>query len=192
MDRPQCDRGSVQRARTGHLHQARRRDRNPEYNLFFNTLISADIGQKWNVGVNLPLVYKYLVDPRGLALTTAIAALAIQSPATPSRANQILVADRHSRIPTGVHDAHYNPTGIPIYLNQSEQIDSGSGRARSSWITPWTRCGDLIVLGGAAAWRGERTTWTAIGREWHCHDTQAIFWDRSCRFWTFPDRIHGS
>jgi hypothetical protein len=35
----------------------------PEYNLFFNTLITTDIGQKWNVGVNLPLVYKYLVDP---------------------------------------------------------------------------------------------------------------------------------
>lgn len=41
------------------------KDHNPEYNLFINTLITADLAEKWSVGTNLPYVYKYLVDPLG-------------------------------------------------------------------------------------------------------------------------------
>ena len=35
----------------------------PEYNYISNTLLTADIGQKWSLGLGVPLVYRYLVDP---------------------------------------------------------------------------------------------------------------------------------
>jgi hypothetical protein len=38
----------------------------PEYHFFFNTLISRDFAEKFNLGVNLPFAHKYLVDPQHL------------------------------------------------------------------------------------------------------------------------------
>ena len=99
---------------------------NPEYNLFFNTLITADIGQKWNVGVNLPLVYKYLVDPKGTGdySNSGLGDISLLATLKLGRIKSWSLTGILG-IPTGVHDAHYNPTGIPIYLNQSEQIGFG-------------------------------------------------------------------
>src|SRR4051812_10348393 len=37
-----------------------------EYHLYVNTLISKDVSEKWNLGVSIPVVYKYLRDPYGL------------------------------------------------------------------------------------------------------------------------------
>ena len=128
----------------------------PEYNLFFNTLISADIGQKWNVGVNLPLVYKYLVDPKGTGVDYSNSGLGDINLLATLKLGRIKSWSLTGilGIPTGVHDAHYNPTGIPIYLNQSEQI--GFGEWTGSLILDHTldQMWGLIVLGGAAAWRG--------------------------------------
>ncbi len=39
----------------------------PEHNFFVNTFINADVTEKWNFGVIVPLVYKYLDDPLHLA-----------------------------------------------------------------------------------------------------------------------------
>jgi hypothetical protein len=129
---------------------------NPEYNLFFNTLITADIGQKWNVGVNLPLVYKYLVDPKGTGVDYSNSGLGDINLLATLKLGRIKSWSLTGilGIPTGVHDAHYNPTGIPIYLNQSEQI--GFGEWTGSLILDHTldQMWGLIVLGGAAAWRG--------------------------------------
>jgi hypothetical protein len=128
---------------------------NPEYNLFFNTLITADIGQKWNVGVNLPLVYKYLVDPKGTGdySNSGLGDISLLATLKLGRIKSWSLTGILG-IPTGVHDAHYNPTGIPIYLNQSEQI--GFGEWTGSLILDHTldQMWGLIVLGGAAAWRG--------------------------------------
>ena len=37
-----------------------------EDQLFVNNLITKDVGEKWQLGVNVPIVYKYLRDPYGL------------------------------------------------------------------------------------------------------------------------------
>ncbi|HJX53262.1 MAG TPA: hypothetical protein VJ801_10895, partial [Polyangia bacterium] len=128
---------------------------NPEYNLFFNTLISADIGQTWSVGVNLPLVYKYLVDPKGTGdfSNSGLGDISLLATLKLGRIKSWSLTGIHG-FPTGVHDAQFNPTGIPIYLNSSQQI--GFGKWTGSLILDHTmdQMWGLIVLGGAAAWRG--------------------------------------
>jgi hypothetical protein len=132
----------------------------PAYNLFFNTLISADIGQKWNVGVNLPLVYKYLVDPKKIGGSGAPAVdysnsglgdISILATRKLGRINSLLLTGILG-IPTGVYDARFTAGGTPI--NQSQQI--GFGEVTGSLILDQTldQMWGLIVLGGAAAWRG--------------------------------------
>ena len=129
---------------------------NPEYNLFFNTLISTDIGEKWSVGVNLPLVYKYLVDPKGTGVdysNSGLGDISLLATLKLGRIKSWSLTGIHG-FPTGVHDAQFNPTGIPIYLNSSQQI--GFGKWTGSLILDHTmdQMWGLIVLGGAAAWRG--------------------------------------
>jgi hypothetical protein len=127
----------------------------PEYNLFVNTLISADIGQTLSVGVNLPLVYKYLVDPKGTGdySNSGLGDINLLATLKLGRIKSWSLTGILG-IPTGVHDARYNPTGIPVYLNMSQQI--GFGEWTGSLILDHTmdQMWGLIVLGGAAAWRG--------------------------------------
>jgi hypothetical protein len=127
----------------------------PEYNLFVNTLISADIGQTLSVGVNLPLVYKYLVDPKGTGdySNSGLGDINLLATLKLGRIKSWSLTGILG-IPTGVHDARYNPTGIPVYLNMSQQI--GFGEWTGSLILDHTldQVWGLIVLGGAAAWRG--------------------------------------
>ena len=132
----------------------------PEYNFFFNTLISADIGEKWNVGVNLPLVYKYLVDPQKLGGSGAAAVdysnsglgdINLLATRKLGRINSLLLTGIVG-IPTGVYDARFTAEGTPI--NQSQQI--GFGEPTASLILDQTldQVWGLVVLGGAGAWRG--------------------------------------
>jgi hypothetical protein len=132
----------------------------PEYNFFFNTLISTDIDQKWNVGVNLPLVYKYLVDPTHLGgsgvpavdySNSGVGDINLLATRKLGRINSLLLTGIVG-IPTGVYDARFTPGGTPI--NQSQQI--GFGEPTGSLILDQTldQMWGLIVLGGAAAWRG--------------------------------------
>ena len=134
----------------------------PAYNVFFNTLITTDIGQKWNVGVNLPLVYKYLVDPTHVGgsgvpavdySNSGLGDINLLATRKLGRTNSLLLTGILG-IPTGTYDAHYNASGTPIYLNQSQQI--GFGEVTGSLIVDQTldQMWGLIVLGGAAAWRG--------------------------------------
>ena len=132
----------------------------PEYNYFFNTLITADIGEKWNVGVNLPLVYKYLVDPRHIGgsgvpavdyTNSGIGDISLIGTRKLGRINSLLLTGIVG-IPTGVYDARWNAGGTPI--NQSQQI--GFGKPTGSLILDQTldQVWGLVVFGGAAAWRG--------------------------------------
>jgi hypothetical protein len=134
----------------------------PEYNLFFNTLISADIGDKWSVGVNLPLVYKYFVDPKKVGGTGVAAVdysnsglgdISILATRKLGRINSLLLTGIVG-VPTGTYDAHYNASGTPDYLNSSQQI--GFGEVTGSLILDQTldQMWGLMVFGGAAAWRG--------------------------------------
>lgn len=132
----------------------------PEYNYFFNTLITADIGEKWNVGINLPLVYKYLVDPQHVGgpgvpavdyTNSGIGDISLIGTRKLGRINSLLLTGIVG-IPTGVYDARWNAGGTPI--NQSQQI--GFGKPTGSLILDQTldQVWGLVVVGGAAAWRG--------------------------------------
>jgi hypothetical protein len=132
----------------------------PEYNFFFNTLITADIGQKWNVGVNLPLVYKYLVDPLKLGgsgvpavdySNSGIGDISLLATRKLGRINSLLLTGIIG-LPTGVYDARFTPGGTPI--NQSQQI--GFGKPTGSLILDQTldQGWGLVVVGASASWRG--------------------------------------
>ena len=132
----------------------------PAYNLFFNTLITADIGQKWNVGVNLPIVYKYLVDPNHVGApgvtpatdytNSGLGDINLLVTRKLGRINSLLLTGILG-IPTGVYDAYIAPGK---YADQSQQI--GFGEVTGSLILDQTldQMWGLIVLGGSAAWRG--------------------------------------
>jgi hypothetical protein len=131
----------------------------PEYNIFFNTLITADVGEKWNFGINLPIVYKYLVDPRHVGSpyspaidysNSGVGDISLLATRKLGRINSLLLTGIVG-IPTGVYDARY-PGGTP--LNQSQQI--GFGEPTGSLILDQTldQVWGLVVVGGAAAWRG--------------------------------------
>ena len=95
-----------------------------------NTFINADVTEKWNLGVIIPLVYKYLDDP--LHLAPDVPAVNYSNGGLGDVS--LLVTRRLGRInatsltgivglPTGVWDATYTPGGT--YLNQNAQLGFG-------------------------------------------------------------------
>lgn len=129
-----------------------------ERNYFINTFINTDIQQKWNVGVIIPFVYKYLDDPRHLAPDTAAVnysngglgdlSLLVTRRVGPTNAVSLtgIVG-----FPTGTWDATY-PGGT--VLNQNAQL--GYGKPTGAFVVDETldKIWGLVVLGGVAAWRG--------------------------------------
>jgi hypothetical protein len=132
----------------------------PEYNFFFNTLITADVGEKWNFGINLPIVYKYLVDPNHIGSqwtpavdysNSGVGDISLLATRRLGRINSLSLTGIVG-FPTGVYDVRYSAGGK--LLNQSQQI--GFGERTGSLILDQTldQVWGLIVVGGAAAWRG--------------------------------------
>ena len=91
----------------------------PEHNFFVNTFINADVTEKWNLGVIIPLVYKYLDDP--LHLAPDVPAVNYSNGGLGDVS--LLVTRRLGRInatsltgivglPTGVWDATYTPAAL--------------------------------------------------------------------------------
>ena len=129
-----------------------------EYNFFVNTFINADIAPKWNVGIILPLVYKYLDDP----LHTA------PDPGSADYSNgglgdiSLLVTRRLGAtnattltgivgLPTGTWDATY-PSGRA--LNQNAQLGYGKLTGAVVLDRTFDEIWGLLVVGGVAAYRG--------------------------------------
>ena len=132
----------------------------PERNLFVNTLITSDIAEKWNVGVNIPYVYKYLNDPLhiGSPYTAPIdysngglGDVSLQVTRRLGRINDLTLTGIVG-LPTGTYDARPTPLSPP--LNQTQQI--GFGRPNASLVLDKTydRVWGLMVLGGTASYRG--------------------------------------
>ncbi len=128
-----------------------------EHNFFINTFINADVEPKWNLGIIIPLVYKYLDDPMHLAP---------EPPINYSNAGlgdiSLLVTRRLGAtnatsltgivgLPTGPWDSTY-PGGR--VLNQNAQL--GYGKLTGSLVVDHTldKVWGLVVLGGFAADRG--------------------------------------
>ncbi|MES1208839.1 MAG: hypothetical protein ABUS79_23115, partial [Pseudomonadota bacterium] len=127
-----------------------------EHNLFVNTFINADIAQKWNLGLILPLVYKYLDDPLHLAPDTInysngglgdISLLVTRRLGATNATSLTGIVG----LPTGTWDATY-PSGRA--LNQNAQL--GYGKITGAVVVDRTldEIWGLVVLGGVAAYRG--------------------------------------
>jgi hypothetical protein len=130
----------------------------PQYNFFSNTLITRDIGEKWNVGVNLPIVYKYLVDPMSLGgpgvapvdySNSGLGDITVLCTRKLGRINALSLTGIVG-LPTGTYDAKIGTT----LLNQSQQIGFGRFTASLTMDRAFDEIWGLWVLGGTASYRG--------------------------------------
>jgi hypothetical protein len=131
----------------------------PEHNFFVNTFINTDVTEKWNLGVIIPLVYKYLDDPLHLApdvpaVNYSNGGLGDMSLLLTRRLGRINATSLTGIIgfPTGVWDATYTPGGT--YLNQNAQL--GYGKPTGAIVLDQTldQVWGVVVVGGVAAYRG--------------------------------------
>lgn len=135
----------------------------PERNFYVNTLITSDIGERWNVGVNVPYVYKYFDDPLKFAPSApaidysngGLGDISLQVTRRLGRINNVSLTGIVG-IPTGTYKASFTPGGTPI--NQNQQI--GFGRPTGSLVLDQTldRVWGLIVVGGLASYRGGKNS----------------------------------
>jgi hypothetical protein len=129
----------------------------PERDYVANTLISADLSEKWNTGLNIPLVYKYLTDPLHLApnaVDYSNGGLGDISLQLTRRLGSINATSLTGMVgfPTGTHDVSYTNGGLPI--NQTAQL--GFGKYTGTLILDHTidQVWGVMVVGGLASWRG--------------------------------------
>jgi len=137
---------------------------NKERDLFLNTLLTRDIGQKWNVGINIPFVYKYLQDPLMLATPDmpgidysngGLGDVSLQATHKFGAINDTLLT-LVVGLPTGTYQATFNgipyPQGVP--LHQQQQL--GFGRVTGSLILDHTfdRIWGVMILGAVGSYRG--------------------------------------
>ena len=136
----------------------------PERNFFVNTLITADITEKWNIGVNVPYIYKYLNDPLHMGgpgvppldySNAGLGDVSLQVTRRLGRINDLTLTGIVG-LPTGTYDARFTPGSPP--LNQTQQI--GFGRPNASVVLDHTldRVWGLMVLGGTASYRGGKNS----------------------------------
>lgn len=130
----------------------------PEYNFFSNTLITRDIGEKWNVGVNLPYVYKYLVDPLSLGQpgvapidysNSGLGDISLLCTRKFGRINDTMLTLLVG-LPTGTYREKVGTT----QLNQSQQIGFGRPTAGLTLDHTFDEVWGLWVVGGSASYRG--------------------------------------
>jgi len=125
------------------------------YNLSLSTQVNRDLGEKWNVGFSVPLLYKYYfnytpqvkppVDVSNGGLGDVAAFVTRRFGEINNTSVTLLVG-----FPTGTHDARYHNDP----LTQEKQL--GAGRPSGSLTLDHTidETWGLFVLGGAFAYRG--------------------------------------
>jgi hypothetical protein len=122
------------------------------YHLTLSTQISKDLGEKWNVGLSVPLLYKYYRDYYGEPLDISNSGLGDISASITRYFGEINATALTLTVgaPTGVYDAKYTND----YLTQEKQL--GAGRPSGSLTLDHTMDEQwgLIVLGASGAYRG--------------------------------------
>jgi hypothetical protein len=122
------------------------------YNLALNSQISRDLGEKWNVGLSVPLLYKYYRDVYGLPVDVSNAGVGDMAALLTRRFGKIndTTLTLLLAAPTGVHDATFRT----ILLTQEKQL--GFGKVSGSLTLDHTidETWGLIVLGGTFGYRG--------------------------------------
>jgi len=123
-----------------------------EQHMVENTLVTVDFGDKWNAGVNIPLVYKYLQDLRQPGVDVSNGGLgdcSIQGTRKFGSINDTMLTAVVG-LPTGTYKEYYK--GRP--LEQHQQL--GFGRPTASLLLDHTmdKGWGLIVVGALASYRG--------------------------------------
>jgi hypothetical protein len=122
------------------------------YNLSLNTLVTRDLGEKWNLGVSVPLLYKYYrnifnrpVDVSNSGIGDVGALLTRRFGEINATSLTLFVG-----LPTGTYDARFRS----ILLTQEKQL--GLGRLTASLTLDHTmdQTWGVIVLGGTVGYRG--------------------------------------
>ena len=128
------------------------------YVLSLNSQVSRDLGEKWNLGVSVPLLYKYYRDYRNLnpAVNISNGGVGDVSGFLTRRFGEINATSLTLLIgaPTGTYNAEYKTD----LLTQEKQL--GFGRVTGSLTLDHTldETWGLIVLGGSFGYRGGRNT----------------------------------
>jgi hypothetical protein len=122
------------------------------YNLGLSAQFSRDLSEKWNVGLSVPLLYKYYRDYYGLPLDISNSGFGDVSALVTRRFGEIndTALTLALGIPTGVHDGKYRND----YLTQEKQL--GAGKLTGSLALEHTLDQDwgVAVLGASASYRG--------------------------------------
>ncbi len=122
------------------------------YNLGLVTQITRDLGEKWNLGLSVPLLYKYYRDYYGLPVDISNGGLGDISALVTRRFGEIndTALTLSVGFPTGVYDAKYKND----YLTQEKQL--GAGRPTAGLMLDHTmdQQWGVVVLGGSLAYRG--------------------------------------
>lgn len=122
------------------------------YNLTLNTMVSRDLSEKWNVGVSVPLLYKYYVDPYSISVDVSNSGFGDVSAFLMRRLGEIndTAITLQVGFPTGVHDARFRTD----LLTQDKQL--GLGKVTGSVMLDHTfdETWGVIVVGGMGNYRG--------------------------------------
>lgn len=122
------------------------------YNLGLNAQFSRDISDEWNVGLSVPLLYKYYRDYYGLPLDISNSGFGDVSALVTRRFGEIndTALTLSLGIPTGVHDGKYRND----YLTQEKQL--GAGELSGGLALEHTLDQDwgVAVFGASASYRG--------------------------------------
>jgi hypothetical protein len=122
------------------------------YNLGLSAQFSRDLTDKWNLGLSVPLLYKYYRDYYGLPVDVSNSGFGDVSAFVTRRFGEIndTALTLSLGIPTGVHDGRYRND----YLTQEKQL--GAGRITGGVTLEHTLDQDwgVAVLGASANYRG--------------------------------------
>jgi hypothetical protein len=123
-----------------------------DHQFFLTTLVTRDLGDAWQLGVNVPVVYKYMRDPYGLNIDLSNGGLGdvfVQMTHKLGTIHDTLVTAALG-LPTGKHDQIYKMQ----YLRQHQQL--GFGKVAGSLTVDHNidETWGLVVVGASGAWRG--------------------------------------
>lgn len=122
------------------------------YNLTFFTQVSRDLGEKWNFGVAVPLLYKYYRDYRGLPVDVSNSGVGDVAAFLTRRFGEINDTTFTLLVgfPTGTYDATYKNDP----LTQEKQLGLGKFTGAATLDHTFDQTWGLIVAGGSFAYRG--------------------------------------
>lgn len=122
------------------------------YNLSLSTQVNRDIGEKWNAGFSVPVLYKYYRDYAGLPVDVSNSGVGDVAVFLTRRFGEIndtsltLLAG----FPTGTYDAAYKT----IRLTQEKQLGAGKVTGSLTLDHTFDQTWGLIVAGASFGWRG--------------------------------------